>query len=271
MCAKKKDAFNYIAEMLGGLNGKNRCMPPTSLYSEGWMLRLILQAASEGHLEKFIPTRAGKLNWFSEARLYTPFRKGRGKAYEGFTNVDGIVGDFQWNSGTQTGVELSDNPKRFEVFEAKMFSGLSKGVKADPEYDQAVRTVACMAETLENAKLKRVELESLTLAYWVIAPQSQINKGLFKTQLSKTNMRKRIKNRIEQFDGPEREELRAWKTKYFEPLLKKLDEDDQLRCISWETLIKAIGDENRRTAIKQFYIQCCLAARRKNPYIEKGG
>ena len=268
MCAKKKDAFNYIAEMLGGLNGDNKCMPPTSLYSEGWMLRLILHAASEGLLENFIPKGDVTLNWFSEARLYTPFRKSRGKAYETCTNVDGIVGDFQWKTGTQTGVELLENPKRFEVFEAKMFSQLSKGVKADTEYDQAVRTVACMAETLATKEITPEDVPMIS--FRIIAPRSQIKKGLFKTKLSKTNMRKRIKKRIEQFVGPEREELHIWKTEYFEPLLKKLNEDDQLRCISWETLIDAISDENRQTAIKQFYIQCCLAARRKNPYPEEG-
>lgn len=264
MCDNQPNAFQHIAAMLEGLNGAKPCMPPTSLYGEGWMLRLILQAAGAGYLEEFIPRRDGKLNWFSEAKLYTPFKGKRADHGEGFTNVDGIVGDFQWNEKTQTGVKLSEYPKRFEVFEAKMFSQLSKGVEAAPEYDQAVRTVACMAQTLAMKKITPEDVP--TISFRVIAPQTQIDAQVFKSELNQDSMRKKVKKRIDQFKSSRRNELTNWHDSYFEPLLQVLEQNHIYDCISWESLIEAISDENRQAAIKQFYIQCCLKAGKQSPY-----
>jgi hypothetical protein len=51
----------------------NACvLPPTALYCEGWLLRLVLHAAHQGiHCLPF--TLALGVRWFSESSLYTAF------------------------------------------------------------------------------------------------------------------------------------------------------------------------------------------------------
>lgn len=267
MSDNQPDAFHYIAEMLRSLDDETRCMPTTSLYNEGWMLRLILQTASEGKLKKKIKKFTKSTKWFSEARLYSPFMGSKGEPNEGFTRIDGIVGDFQWRPGTKTGVMLSKNAKRLEVFEAKMFSKLSKGVKANSEYNQAVRIVACMAQTLAHHGLKPSDEKTLAdIGFWVIAPESQINQGKFKVELSPDSMRDKIRKRLDQYDDSKKKDLNSWRTEYFEPLLNKLE----IHCESWKNLIEAINDdEERKIALRVFYHQCCLAAKKPSPYADE--
>jgi hypothetical protein len=68
--------------------------PPTEVYNEGWMLRLVLDAAQEvelrGHPLEFYPDA----RWYSEALLNSAFLpRARADALaEGFTHADGIVG-----------------------------------------------------------------------------------------------------------------------------------------------------------------------------------
>jgi hypothetical protein len=131
-----------------------------------------------------------------------------------------------------------------------MFSGLSKGVKAASWYDQAVRTVACMAETLSRKGIEPKEFS--VISFRVIVPETQISKIQFSENLSLDSMRSKIKSRIEQFSGRGREELDDWHQKYFKPLLEAI----QIQCESWESLIGVINNNNRKTAIEKFYEQC---------------
>lgn len=261
MNSQKPDALDDIVDMLRALHTDNSCMPSTYLYNEGWMLRLILKAASDGLLGDLIPACQTQARWSSEAKLFTPFDQSRGKAAEGPTNVDGIVGDFDWEPGTQTGVRLSEQPNRFEIFEAKMFSKLSPGVSAAKWYDQAVRNVACMAQTLALRNLKPQEHPLPRIAFWVLAPQSQISRRRFATELSPGAMRAKIAMRIAQFSGPNREALELWHEDFFEPLLQQLEEAHAIKCVSWEDLIEGITDSDRKTSINDFYRRCLEAAR----------
>lgn len=263
MTSHNPDALDDIVEMLRALRTDSNCMPATYLYNEGWMLRLILKAASDGLLGDFIPACQSPGRWSSEAKLFTPFDQSRGKAAEGPTNVDGIVGDFDWEPGTQTGVRLSEKPNRFEIFEAKMFSKLSPGVTAAKWYDQAVRNVACMAQTLALRNLKPNEYPLSRIAFWVLAPQSQISKHRFATELSPGAMRAKIAMRIAQFSGANREALELWNEDFFEPLLQQLEEAHAIKCMSWEDLIEGITDSDRKTSINDFYGRCLEAARQE--------
>lgn len=262
MSSQESDAFDDIVDMLRGLRTDCSCMPSTYLYNEGWMLRLILKAANDGHLSDFIPACMNPEKWSSEARLFTPFHQSRGKAAESPTIVDGIVGDFDWEPGTQTGVRLSEKPNRFEIFEAKMFSKLSPKVTAAGFYDQAVRTVACMAHTLSLRNLKPNEHPLPRIAFWVLAPQSQIGRGCFATELSPLAMRAKIAMRISQFSGPNREALELWHDEFFEPLLQQLEVGHAIKCMSWEQLIEGITDSDRKTSLNNFYGRCLEAARK---------
>ena len=58
-----------------------------------------------------------------------------------------------------------------------MSSKLSSGTKNASGYDQAARNVACMAETLRSAGNKPGQMKRL--AFYVTAPQNQIENGVF--------------------------------------------------------------------------------------------
>jgi hypothetical protein len=57
------------------------------------------------------------------------------------------------------------------VLESKMFSKLSAGVTNAPYYDQAARTVACMAELSRRVGSEPGQMEAL--AFLVVAPRGQ--------------------------------------------------------------------------------------------------
>jgi len=164
---------------------------PTEIFNEGWMLRLLIYKYSEG--EGCFPFKLmNNSKWFSEVQLSTPFkhRKRKDQLAETRTHVDGIIGQLEIEENTKAGIKLLENASQFIVLEAKMSSPLSGSVTNAPGYDQAARSVACMAKTIENSKIKPVSLKSL--GFYVLAPQSQIEKELFADHLSKTNIREKI-------------------------------------------------------------------------------
>jgi len=61
-----------IVDMLHAADTDAAVFPPTVLYEEGWMLRIVLSAGAEGISclpFSFLPSA----RWFSEALLYSPF------------------------------------------------------------------------------------------------------------------------------------------------------------------------------------------------------
>ena len=249
-------AIDLIVNMLKDLGPSTGCLPSTYLYNEGWMLRLILQSAADGLCGDLIPWNPAVDQWASEAMLATPFSESKGKAFERLTNADGVVGNFTWQPGCRAALRLNKTPCRFEVFEAKMFSSLSKGVKATPWYDQAVRNVACIAHAVHEASIRPDDFENCRLGFWLIAPKSQIEAGLFDLQMSADSMRTKIEMRIDQFHGDAREQLNFWKLETFGPVLDHLFNTKRIGCLSWEELIESINCESRKNAIREFYERC---------------
>jgi hypothetical protein len=69
---RKRDLGPLIAKLLGSSGSAESHLPPTILYNEGWLLRLVLSAASAGI--PCLPFRfADGARWFSEALLYSAF------------------------------------------------------------------------------------------------------------------------------------------------------------------------------------------------------
>ena len=67
------DLFDELLDLLKKAGGRKH-FPPTLLYKEGWMLRIILSYLSKGH--EFHPLTFDKNStWYSEAQLSTPFHK----------------------------------------------------------------------------------------------------------------------------------------------------------------------------------------------------
>lgn len=246
-------ALESIFRLLERLETDERSMPSTILYNEGWMLRLVLDAGGKGHLPSVLPSGTP---WYSEAQLRTPFGRERGPKHEANTHADGVVGDFTDIADTKSGLEVHAESKRFLILEAKMYSALSASTKNAPGYDQAARNVACIAETLRRAGCRPESMSAI--GFYVIAPKSQIDSGLFEGPMSAQSIRLRVAERIQQFNGIARDQLTEWQDQWFLPLVSQMEKSGTLRCLSWEDLIQEISDSDAVTGseINDFYQKC---------------
>lgn len=111
-----------ITELLGRCGSKSSILPPTELYNEGWMLRLILDWFDRNrdlpHALSFLP----KARWYSEALLpsrFLPRQRGDDRA-ESFTHADGVLGHFTIAPGERGEAKLTPETRQFMVIEAKL-------------------------------------------------------------------------------------------------------------------------------------------------------
>ena len=79
---------------------------------------------------------------------------------EARTNADGVIGHIRIGDKAKADLELIEDAKQFTVIEAKVGSHLSSGVTHAEYFDQAARTVACMAEAI---KRRGVNHQNLTV------------------------------------------------------------------------------------------------------------
>jgi len=162
-------ANQRIAELLARAAGDDRVFPPTDLYNEGWMLRLVLDWFSRNpdvdHDLKF----GESSGWYSEALLPSAFLpRNRGdKLAESWTHADGVIGHFSIGENGAGDLSLKENAKELVVTEAKMFSKLSNGVTNAKYFDQAARNVACIAELAKRASIAPFSFDNI--AFYVIA------------------------------------------------------------------------------------------------------
>ena len=104
------------------------------------------------------------------------------------------------------------------MVEAKLFNRLSAGVKNAPEFDQAARTVACLAETLRRAGRDPEDLEEL--AFVVVAPAARIDDGAFAWEMTPESIRiGRSGDRVADYEG----DRDAWFRDWFEPTLERVE------------------------------------------------
>lgn len=137
-----------IAELLSMSVGPGRVFPPTELYNEGWMLRLVLDWFSRTPDCNYELRFLDGSGWYSEALLPSAFlsRKRGDVLAESWTHADGVVGHFSIGENGAGDLSLKDGATQFVVVEAKMFSKLSAGVTNARYFNQAARNVACIAE-----------------------------------------------------------------------------------------------------------------------------
>ena len=200
------------------------------------------QHALVSHPLAFLPDA----RWYSEALLWSQFlaRRRGDKLAETWTHPDGVIGHFDIGaSDNKGGLTLRDGATQLVVVEAKMLSKLSPGTKNAPGYDQAARTVGCIAETLKRADIELQQMESL--AFFVVAPQNQIDNGVFGDLVTKASIRQRVQNRVDAYRGDRNE----WFDQWFLPTLDAIDLD----VLSWEELLKGLDPSYRA-----FYDQCLL-------------
>lgn len=155
------------------------------MYNEGWLLRLVLDWFSSAKITNHPLSFPKDGYWFSEARLPSAFLpRFRGDPLaESQTTADGVIGHILVGQSGKTDLELIPNATHSVVLEAKLFSGLSKGVTNAKYYDRAARNVSCIAEVLRQADHNPESL--LHLGFYVLAPKSLIKSRLFSRHLAK--------------------------------------------------------------------------------------
>lgn len=243
-----------ILGMLTKADTAGNVFPPTELYSEGWMLRLLMSLAEEGLPS--LPFRLAERSiWYSEALLPSPFLpRFRGDTLaESLTHADGVVGHFRMRPESKAGLELLTGAKQFIVLEAKMYSQLSKGTTHAKFYDQAARNVACMAQAMHLAHLPPIGME---LGFYVLAPESQIRNGEFGEELQKEHVEKQVRKRIGlyQDDKTRYKYLEGWLESAFLPLLDAIT----IKPCPWEELIDLVEKEQPGLGdeLQMFYERC---------------
>lgn len=245
-------ALEGILRLIDSAESELANFPLTLLYNEGWLLRLILDWYSRHNLTGHPLLFQDRATWFSEALLPSPFRpryRGDTRA-EARTHADGVVGHFSVGSSGNADARLLDDATQLIVTEAKIYSPLSGGTRNAPTYDQAARSVACIAELLSRAKHTPSEMTSL--AFFVLAPDAQIKSGIFDQKLDKAAIKALVHARAKAFSP----ELDEWVSDWFFPTLEAI----RIQALSWESLIgdTASSDPEAFQSLQAFYERCLM-------------
>jgi hypothetical protein len=216
-----------VWELLKRCGTANGVMPATALYNEGWMLRLLLDWFEKNGPPKHPLSFYEGARWYSEPLLSTQFaaRTRTDPWAETSTHADGVIGHFELRDG-RGDISLTVGGQQLVVAEAKMFSGLSSRTKRAEGYDQAARNVACIANLLSNADTRPDQIEKL--AFYLIAPQSQWDRGVFGDLLDKRSIERKVRDRCSKYEA----EKAGWLESWFVPTLEKID----VEFLSWEQL-----------------------------------
>jgi hypothetical protein len=248
--------FSQIINMLQTCDTDHGVLPPTEVFNEGWMLRLILdwfsrQPASDHQLAFEKGAR-----WYSEILLPSQFlpRYQKEPQAEAYMHADGVIGHFSVGRSGKGDIDLHSDAKQFVAVEAKIFSRLSKGIKNFENYDQAARTTACIAETLF---LRQGQISDIArLGFYVVAPENQLKfEPTFQTFLEKDSIRIKVQKRIKAYSDPtDAETKNKWFQTWFLPTLECID----IQCLTWEEIISHIRSNDRHNgdALSEFYEKC---------------
>jgi hypothetical protein len=239
-----------IHSLIDAVDRKPQRFPPTIIYNEGWMLRLVLDWFESHHLTNHVLSFRPEATWYSEALLPTPFKaryQGDPRA-EARTHADGLFGHIAIGNLAKTDAQLLLPATQLVVIEAKIDSALSTGTLNAPTYDQVSRNVACVCEMLSRAKRRPQEVPAL--AFVLIAPKQRINAGVFTAKLDKQSVKVAVRSRVETFSP----ELDAWWEEWLVPILEAI----RVEALSWEGLISDIAtvDGPASCELVAFYDRC---------------
>jgi hypothetical protein len=240
-------ATSRVAGILLEAGSEAGHLPPTALYNEGWLLRLVLdwfaRQPPSDHPLSFLPGA----RWYSEALLGSPFRpRHRGdRLAESWTHADGVVGHFFVRQG-RGDIALETEARQFTVVEAKLFSPLSAGTKNAEGYNQAARNVACMAHLLSSVPSAPLERSHFVVA----APSEQIRGGVFCDFCTRASIEGLVARRVAAYDG----EKDAWFREVFDTAAKRVDPV----LLAWEDTLEHIEgvDVDAGSSLREFYARC---------------
>jgi hypothetical protein len=241
-----------IHKLIDSVESEPANFPPTLIYNEGWLLRLVLDWYSRNKFSDNPLLFQPGATWFSEGLLPTPFRpryRGDTRA-EARTHADGILGHFTVGGNFKADAKLLPDATQLIVVEAKIYSPLSVGTRNAPNFGQAARNVACITELLYRAN--RPPSLMTSLAFFVVAPDAQIKTGIFTQKLNSDAISKAVQARARFFSN----ELGNWVDKWFFPTLGKIN----IEALSWESLIGDIQaiDPQTYSSISEFYDRCLV-------------
>lgn len=240
-----------VARLLERCGQPGAILPPTALFNEGWMLRLVLDWAARHPLALSELRFEEGSTWYSEALLASRFRpRRRGDiGGEGFTHADGVIGHFRLRPGGRGDVELLPNARQFLVIEAKMASGLSAGTRRAPDFNQAARNVACIAHLLCGVGTHDDPDTVTDFGFVVLAPARRIAEGAFQA-VEREAIRLTVAKRSAEFDSA----ASSWCDTSFTPILNRC----RLNVAAWETILERIGviDPSEGQLLAEFYSQC---------------
>lgn len=243
--------LDRVGDLLSHAHEADSPLKPTDFYNEGWMAALTLSVAASG--VDMLPFRiAPNARWWTEALLRSPFnpRRRGDRRGEGLTNADALVGHFDRRGDTKRGVHVRADATQLVVIEAKLGARLSARTDNAEGFDQAARSVSCMAYELD---LSGVDVTRCTsLGFCVLAPEYTLD--VHRPLVSRNSIEDRVRARLEQYDEPWRASLEQWFAGPFRRLLDCLT----LECVSWESVIARViaASAEQGRMLSAFYQAC---------------
>lgn len=242
--------LDRVRAMLAACEGGRPAFPPGTLFGEQWLTRVVVDWFERHGGDRYPMSPAVGARWFSEAWLPSAFlpRYRGDQLGESRTHADAAVGHFKIGDPGSSGLTLAPDARQFVLIEAKLFARLSAGVKNALGFDQAARTVACMAEVLRRSGRPPAEMDDL--AFLVLAPRARIDDGVFARDTALEAIRAKGRARVAPYQG----ERDAWLADWFEPTVDRVE----VRCLAWEEVIETIAFHDPATgqAIDAFYGKC---------------
>ena len=239
-----------IRAMLDACDGGQPQFPPSVLFNEGWLLRIVLDWFARHGGDRYPLSPRPGARWFSEPWLPSAFlpRYRGDRLAEARSHADGVLGHFAIGDPGTAGLTLLPDATQLVVIEAKLFAHLSAGVKNAPYFDQAARSLACMAEVLRRAGRRPESMDDLALL--ILAPETRIDDGVFVWDASPEAIRRKVRRRVEDYAG----ERDAWFRDWFEPTWLRAE----IRCLSWEDVVEVIAfhDPEAGQVVDSFYGRC---------------
>ena len=246
---KEAPASGFSRHLFGLLTCPKPPFPRTLIYNEGWLLRLALDWFSRNSIASHPLSVPPDGCWYSEALLPSAFLpRSRGDPLgELWTHADAAIGHFRVGAGAKGDLSLLAGATYFVVLEAKLFSGLSGGTSHALYFDQAARTVACMAETLKRSGRRPKSMSRL--GFFVLAPRSRIGRRRFK-EMEPCSSRHKVERRVKEYQGDQDEWLQQW----FLPTWERI----QLAVVAWEEVMDVIAmhDADASEELGVFYGHC---------------
>lgn len=239
-----------IKAMLEACETGHPVFPPSTLFNEGWLLRLVLDWFTRHGGDRYALSPLAGARWFAEPWLPSAFlpRHRGDRLAEARSHADAVLGHFTVGDPGTAGLALEPDATQLVVIEAKLYARLSTGVKNAPYYDQAARTVACMAEILRRAGREPGSMDDLSLL--ILAPQARLDDGVFAWDSDPEAIRRKVRRRVEDYAGERDDWFRDW----FEPTWRRVD----VRCLAWEEVVEVVAFHHPEEGqiIDSFYGRC---------------